>query len=226
MLTSEDNSGSMEFEEGGERKKDLQVILSRVAYAASLFDDDGIQVRFMNQAGPRIDPNQLNNIRTEEQAERLAMDAKYSGLTPLGTQLRSQIVEPLVLQQARSGRLRKPVLIITITDGQPAGESRDTLEQTIMFAERELSRMPQYGKHACSYQFAQVGNDQAAKAFLADLDSKREIGDLVDCTSSTIILNPSPQYCANPNILQISKMSKKKCHAQTRQLTSHPNSGS
>ncbi|MCJ1411254.1 hypothetical protein MMC19_005342 [Ptychographa xylographoides] len=179
-----DNSGSMEFEEGGERKKDLQVILSRVAYAASLFDDDGIQVRFMNQAGPRIDPNQLNNIRTEEQAERLAMDAKYSGLTPLGTQLRSQIVEPLVLQQARSGRLRKPVLIITITDGQPAGESRDTLEQTIMFAERELSRMPQYGKHACSYQFAQVGNDQAAKAFLADLDSKREIGDLVDCTSN------------------------------------------
>lgn len=40
-----DDSGSMQFEEGGSRIDDLKLIVSRVAMAASLFDQDGIQVR-------------------------------------------------------------------------------------------------------------------------------------------------------------------------------------
>lgn len=39
-----DDSGSMAFEQGGERIDDLKLILNRVAYASSLFDADGIQV--------------------------------------------------------------------------------------------------------------------------------------------------------------------------------------
>ncbi|MCJ1321350.1 hypothetical protein MMC15_006694 [Xylographa vitiligo] len=179
-----DNSGSMEFEDGGERKKDLQLILARVAYAASLFDDDGIQVRFMNAAEAQIDPSRLNGIRTEEQAEALVMHAKYRGLTPLGTQLRAQVIEPLVIQPARTGQLRKPVLIIVITDGQPAGEPPKALEEALRYTAAELSRMPQIGKHACAFQFAQVGNDQGARAFLSNLDEQREFGDIVDCTSN------------------------------------------
>jgi len=178
----------MKFEENGERIKDLKLILSRVSYAASLFDDDGIQVRFMNSGAAGVNPAMLNGIRNEQQAEALVEQAKYSGLTPLGTELRNQIIEPLVLQRARSGQLRKPILIITITDGQPAGEPPKALEQTIAMTGQELSRMPQYGRHACKFQFAQVGNDQAATAFLAELDEKREFGDVVDCTSS----NTSP----------------------------------
>lgn len=38
----------MAFEQGGERIDDLKLIMSRVAYATSLFDQDGISVRFMN----------------------------------------------------------------------------------------------------------------------------------------------------------------------------------
>ncbi|MCJ1377011.1 hypothetical protein MMC17_000101 [Xylographa soralifera] len=184
MIIFVDNSGSMEFEDGGERKKDLQLILARVAYAASLFDDDGIQVRFMNAAEAQIDPSRLNGIRTEEQAEALVMHAKYRGLTPLGTQLRAQVIEPLVIQPARSGQLRKPVLIIVITDGQPAGEPPKALEEALRYTAAELSRMPQIGKHACAFQFAQVGNDQGARAFLSSLDEQREFGDVVDCTSN------------------------------------------
>lgn len=36
------------FEEGGTRIDDAKLIVSRVAQACSAFDDDGIQVRFMN----------------------------------------------------------------------------------------------------------------------------------------------------------------------------------
>lgn len=43
-----DDSGSMIFEEGGERVQDLKLIVSKVAEVATLFDDDGILVRFMN----------------------------------------------------------------------------------------------------------------------------------------------------------------------------------
>ena len=52
-------SGSMQFEEGGERINDLKLILSRSAETTSLFDDDGISVRFMNST------LQGNNIRWE-----------------------------------------------------------------------------------------------------------------------------------------------------------------
>lgn len=174
----------MQFEENGERINDLKLILGRVSYAASLFDDDGIQVRFMNAAMVQVNPAMLNGIRTEQQVNALFTHVKYSGLTPLGTELKNQIIEPLVLGPARGGQLRKPILIITITDGQPAGEPPKTLEQAISDTAQELSRMPQYGRHACKFQFAQVGNDQAAKEFLAELDEKKEFGELVDCTSS------------------------------------------
>ena len=43
-----DDSGSMAFEEGGERISDLKLMVGRVADVATLFDDDGILVRFMN----------------------------------------------------------------------------------------------------------------------------------------------------------------------------------
>lgn len=42
-----DDSGSMQFEEGGSRIDDLKLIISRVAYASSLFDQDGIQVSIL-----------------------------------------------------------------------------------------------------------------------------------------------------------------------------------
>ena len=102
----------------------------------------------------------------------------------MGTQLRQKVVDPLVVQPARSGQLRKPVLIITITDGQPAGEPSGSVFDTIRYASNELSRNHRYGKGAIAFQFAQVGNDLKAREFLSKLDEEPGIGDLVDCTSS------------------------------------------
>jgi len=172
-----DDSGSMAFEEGGERIDDLKLILSKVAFATSLFDQDGIQVRFMNS---RVDGN---GITSEPQALQLLQNVKFSGLTPLGTQMRQKIIEPLVLGPARNGQLQKPVVIVTITDGTPAGENKDEIVNVIVRANQELQRS-RYGADAVSYQFAQVGNDLKATAFLEQLDNHPQIGDLIDCTSS------------------------------------------
>ena len=176
-----DDSGSMAFEENGERIKDLQVVMARVAFAATLFDDDGIDVRFMND--DKIPLNMLSGIRSEQQVQQMLANKSYRGLTPFGTELRKKVIDPILLPKLHSQQLRKPLLIISITDGQPAGESAGALEETIQYAANEAARS-RYGRHAVAFQFAQVGNDQKATEFLAKLDSKSDIGDLVDCTSS------------------------------------------
>ena len=175
-----DDSGSMQFEENGERIKDLKLVLSRVAYATSLFDDDGIQIRFMNSN------DHGDNIRNDSQVESLVQRIQFKGLTPMGTNLKNKVLEPLVLAPARAGQLKKPVLVITITDGQPAGEPQGAVFDAIRAASSELQNNPRYGRGAISFQFAQVGNDLKAREFLGKLDTEPGIGELVDCTSSML----------------------------------------
>lgn len=172
-----DDSGSMRFEEGGDRIDDLKLIMSRVAYVTSKFDDDGIQVRFMN------DRTEGNGIRNEGQALQLVEQIKFSGLTPLGTSLYQKVLQPLVLGPATQNRLQKPVLIIAITDGTPAGENKDEIINVILRTDKELKRT-RYGPDAVSYQFAQVGNDLKAQRFLEELDNHPVVGGLIDCTSN------------------------------------------
>ncbi|KAK5078194.1 hypothetical protein LTR64_003400 [Lithohypha guttulata] len=173
-----DDSGSMAFEENGERIDDLKLIINRVAFAAGLFDDDGIQVRFMNSL------EQGNGIRSAQQVEELIGRIRFQGLTPMGRELQNKVLGPLVLSPAASGQLRKPVLVIIITDGQPTGESHRDISNIILGASRQLQSNPRYGKGALAFQFAQVGNDIKAREFLKQLDENREIGDIIDCTSN------------------------------------------
>lgn len=175
-----DDSGSMQFEENGERIKDLRLILERVAYAATLFDDDGISVRFMNSLPP---PQVTEHIKSDQQVEQLMSQIQFKGLTPMGSHLKERVLDE-VLRNARAGQLRKPVLVITITDGQPAGEPQNAVFEAIRNTTSELSRMPQYGPGAIQFQFAQVGNDEKAREFLSKLDQDPQVGHLVDCTSN------------------------------------------
>lgn len=169
----------MSFEENGERIKDLQLILSRVAFAATLFDEDGIEIRFMNDE--EIPLQQLSGIRSDQQIEGLMRQKRYKGLTPFGTRLRERVLDQLVIPKIRGGQLQKPVLIIGITDGQPAGESASALSDAINYAHNESMRL---GQGCIAFQLAQVGNDAKATEFLAKLDNDPKVGNMVDCTSS------------------------------------------
>lgn len=135
-----DDSGSMSFEEGGERIKDLQLIMQRVAFAATLFDDDGIDVRFMND--DQIPLNMLSGIRNEQQVEQLLANKRYKGLTPFGTELRKKVIDGMLVPSLRSGQMQKPLLIISITDGQPAGENQNALVETVRYAVDNARRSP------------------------------------------------------------------------------------
>ncbi|OAL46771.1 hypothetical protein IQ07DRAFT_140741 [Pyrenochaeta sp. DS3sAY3a] len=184
-----DDSGSMQFEEEGSRIKDLRLILERVSFAATLFDADGISIRFMNTdlSGARDQGGRplQDGVASEAQIEQIMRGVQFKGLTPMGTSLRKKVIDEIVLSKASSGQLRKPVLVIAVTDGQPAGEPQNAVFDTIKYAFDTLqSRFPQYGRGGIAFEFAQVGNDEAAKKFLGKLDEDPQIGPMVDCTSN------------------------------------------
>merc|ERR1711939_437164 len=174
-----DDSGSMQFEEGGERIKDLRLILERVASVATIFDDDGISLRFMNANYP---PQMTENIRSEQQIDQLMRSVQFKGLTPMGTELRNKVIDGIIVPKVRGGQYRKPTLVIMITDGQPAGEAQNAVFDAIKYASHEVSQ--RHGPGGIAFQVAQVGNDQKAREFLGKLDEDPVVGRLVDCTSN------------------------------------------
>jgi hypothetical protein len=170
-----DDSGSMAFEENGDRLDDLKFILSRVSEIATLFDDDGIVIRFMNSSVNG------DGVRNASEVEALLSRISFTGGTPLGTMLDNKIIQPFVVGQCRAGNMQKPVLAIAITDGEPS-EPRQTLMQVIYRVKDYLSRS-RYGPGAFALQIAQVGKDARAQRFLAELDNDPVIGSMIDCTS-------------------------------------------
>lgn len=155
----------------------MKSILAKVAHATSLFDQDGIQVRFLNT------PLNGDNIRNEQDVLRVVGQVSFKGLTPLGTAMQQKILEPLVLGPARQQRLQKPVLVIAITDGAPQGEDKFKIRSVIEQTKRELSST-KYGPDSVSFQFVQVGTDMKARDFLAELDADPSVGQFIDCTSN------------------------------------------
>jgi hypothetical protein len=172
----------MQFEENGERIKDLRLILERVASTATIFDEDGISLRFMNA---NYDMSLLENIRTEQQIERLMSNVQYKGLTPMGTELKRKVIDGIIVPKLQRQQYTKPHLVIVITDGQPAGETPSAVFDAIKYAGQEVGRAR--GQGGVAFQFAQVGNDLKARDFLAKLDEDPSIGRLVDCTSSKLL---------------------------------------
>lgn len=177
-----DDSGSMAFEEDGERIDDLKLIMSRIAFATSLFDGYGIQARFMHST------TEGNAIKSHQEVDQLIKNTKFSGLTPTGRELEKKILKPLVVRPANSRTLQKPVLVIIITDGCPTGERQDDVARFISNARTTL-RHSYYGEGALAVQCAQVGHDPLAQRFLARLEES-SIGHSINCVSSKP--NPKP----------------------------------
>jgi len=139
-----DDSGSMESG-NGERIDDLKLIVSKVAEVATLFDDDGIEVRFINSNV------QGNHIKTADDASRLLRSLEYRWDTKIGTQLEAKILQPM----AYSRKLRKPLLVISVTDGEPTDNPNDKIVSVIKECKKKMEAKG-YGPHAVAFQFAQL----------------------------------------------------------------------
>ena len=101
------------------------------------------------------------------QLERVQV--QFNGMTPLGTNLNQKVIQPFLMGGIQTRNLSKPILVIIITDGEPTGEPKTTVAQVIKNAKNMAMNSP-YGPGAIAFEFAQVGKDQAAQAFLGQLD--------------------------------------------------------
>ena len=109
----------------------------------------GISVRFMNAN------LQGDNIRNSAAAANLVARCQFSGMTPLGTQMHERILKPLVEGPIVNRTMQKPVLVITITDGEPTSEPESKIVKVIKSI-KQFAAKSQYGSGAVAFEFAQV----------------------------------------------------------------------
>ncbi len=180
-----DDSGSMAAVDAGQehdgmtRFQVLRELTKTISFWATLMDPDGIVLRFFNHPLEQ----EGNGLSSQRAVDRLFEIVTPSGSTPLGEELNNKIFRKIVepfLAPSSTERLARPVLIITITDGQP--NNGVTVVETISRMRRACSAS-RYGRFAMAYSFAQIGTDAGATAFLKALDIHPEIGDTIDCTS-------------------------------------------
>ena len=170
-----DDSGSMHtIEDGSSRFVVLTEVIKMISFLTTLMDEDGISLRFLH------DKNGGDNIKTIEAIQNLMSGVDPSRSTPTGKKIKTRIFERMILNKLIEGRLKRPVLLIIITDGIP--DSENDVINTIKEC-REKCISSKYGENAMSFSFVQIGTDKSATKYLDKLDNHPIIGKMIDCTS-------------------------------------------
>lgn len=173
-----DDSGSMSSREPSEdnmtRFDVMKNVIGTIGFWSTLLDSDGIVVRFFNS---NVEGNGVGSL-----AETLRLFDKVQprSSTPLGKNMKSKIFDAIIAPQVSSNELKRPILIITLTDGIP--DSRQDVVNTIMEIKNFFSRT-KYGSKGVAFSFAQIGTDSGATDYLDEIDKHPIIGNIVDCTS-------------------------------------------
>ena len=109
----------MAREENGKRITALRDTLKRVAGFATVLNPNGISLRVLNDTVGDAD-----NRKSVEGVEEAMRGVGYEGPTKLGTVLGSKIIYPMITKKAKNGKLKKPVIVVIITDGEVSTERR------------------------------------------------------------------------------------------------------
>lgn len=98
-----------------DRTPALQATVESVASFATILSPDGISIRLLNGHNDAA----FDNLKTMDQVKRAMRKFKLDpGGTMLGTNLESKILKPMIIDKARDGTLKKPVIVNIITDGE------------------------------------------------------------------------------------------------------------
>jgi len=103
----------MAIEEGGKRITALRDTLRRVTSFATKLNPEGISIRVLNRTIGDVDYR-----KSEHEVEKAMRNVRYEGPTLLGTVLESKIIYPLITRKAYDKKLKKPVIVVIVTDGE------------------------------------------------------------------------------------------------------------
>lgn len=128
-------------------------------------------------------------VKPKQLRQLTYVQVQFTGMTPLGTGLNQKVIQPFLMGGIQNRCMSKPILVIIITDGEPTGEPKATVAQVIKNA-KNMSMNSPFGPGAIAFEFAQVGKDQAAQAYLAQLDKDpgERDGSLLPCVPSQPLL--------------------------------------
>ncbi|KAL3472854.1 hypothetical protein BJX99DRAFT_261920 [Aspergillus californicus] len=186
-----DDSGSMSdtgpwanTEQRWAKQKELVTRMTKIATRA-VPGNQGVYLRLINTHvpyGDNIDGDAVSRILTNMQPN------PYHS-TPIGTNLKSKILEPLIYSVINSGRkLERPYLILVLTDGCPWGEHRNdehTFRNAIVECSRFLDRNG-YRKDAVRFCLSQIGTHEDAEWFLDSFESDHEALEVLHRTAGHI----------------------------------------
>lgn len=173
-----DDSGSMcyvEPEDGMTRFDMTKELIKTVGFWATLMDPDGVVVRFFNS---NVEGNGVGSVK---EIDDLMKSVSPDNMTPMGEELENKILNRMVLPYLITGDLERPILVITLTDGEPT--NRQAVIDAIVKC-KNASVRSKYGQYAMNFAFCQIGEDSSATKFLNKIDVDPVIGHLIDCSAS------------------------------------------
>lgn len=144
-----------------------EALFTLTSFVLTMFDDDGIAIRFLNKNYRSLAAGLCDGVKSVDKVREIFKAVKPSGGTAIGASLEN-IYNEFVAAPLTSGRLCKPVLVITYTDG----ESNDSITASIRKI-RSFTRRTPYGSRAVLFSFNQVGRDGNAREALGNLDNDR-----------------------------------------------------
>ncbi|RPD66878.1 hypothetical protein L226DRAFT_529278 [Lentinus tigrinus ALCF2SS1-7] len=171
-----DDSGSMAYHG---RWEEARRALSKLADLAARWDQDGLDIYFLNNE------TVLTNCKESNSVLRLFDAVQPDGITPIGEKLDTLLNDYLdqVDEAKKSKRqLPKPVNILVLTDGTPTDDPYSVIQHAAKRMDKAHYPLSQVG-----IQFVQIGNDKSATQYLRKLDDKlgsaeNGIRDMVDTT--------------------------------------------
>lgn len=172
-----DDSSSMESDNRYDHQVDLVVRITQLA-TKILPKGYGVDLRFIN--------NDCRSRLSANEIETIVRNVRPTGGTPLGTNLRTKILLPLVYSILESGkRLKRPILVCTITDGCPINEPEGMFKDAIVECRKKLIAHG-HKPTAVKFLISQVGNDPDAEKFFEKLRNDSEIEDMIHCVREKV----------------------------------------
>lgn len=121
----------MNYEEDGKRKETMKKTLNEITAVYDLANPTGIKaVQFLN-AGTLHENIRNSNVHD------LFKDRIYSGVTMIGTELQRKVLDKFVFMKES---MLKPLIVMTITDGEVRRDSREEVFQFNVYLTVERSR--------------------------------------------------------------------------------------
>ncbi|KAI0437456.1 hypothetical protein F4803DRAFT_538859 [Xylaria telfairii] len=198
-----DDSWSMWVEEDkkgkGERWRAQVELVKRISAITTraVPNNRGCHLRFINKDTPTYDNLDKNQI-----ADIMNKFPKNDGWTPIGTMLRQHVLDPLIYPELNSNTIKRPWLVMILTDGYPTkekamegttpglkdenqNEDPDRLRKEIRKLGKELEKRD-YRQDVVRFSISQIGkkisytdDEEKVKLFLDGLESDPDISDVL-----------------------------------------------